>query len=94
LTVLSLYKYLKLAIIDFLYRHSGKGRAPSEAFSAIQVDSRSWFSGCRIRSGMTKISFDLMQKQTIALETKDSSSADHYLPNNNVGGRPPQNDKP
>jgi hypothetical protein len=41
-----------------------------------------------------KISFDLMQKkQSVALETKDSSSADHYLPNNKVGGWPPQNDK-
>jgi hypothetical protein len=27
------------------------------------------------------------------LETKDSSSADHYLPNNKVRGRPPQNDQ-
>ena len=27
------------------------------------------------------------------LETKDSSSADDYLPNNKVRGRPPQNDK-
>jgi hypothetical protein len=42
-----------------------------------------------------KIMFDLTQqkKQSVALETKDSSSADHYLPNNNVRGRPPQNDK-
>jgi hypothetical protein len=43
-----------------------------------------------------KINFDLTQqkKQTVALETKDSSSADHYLPNNKVRGWPPQNDKP
>jgi hypothetical protein len=27
-------------------------------------------------------------------ETKDSSSADHSLPNNNFRGWPPQNDKP
>ena len=42
-----------------------------------------------------KINWDLtQQKQTVALETKDSSSADHYLPNNKVGGGPPQNDQP
>jgi acyl carrier protein len=35
-------------------RHSGEGRARSEAFSAIQLDFRSWFSGCRIKSGMTE----------------------------------------
>jgi hypothetical protein len=29
----------------------------------------------------------------VPLETKDSSSADHYLPNNKVCGGPPQNDK-
>jgi hypothetical protein len=42
-----------------------------------------------------KISFDLTQqkKQNLLLETKDSSSADHLLPNNKVRGRPPQNDK-
>jgi hypothetical protein len=34
------------------------------------------------------------KKQAVALETKDSSSADHYLPNNKVRGWPPQNDKP
>jgi hypothetical protein len=26
-----------------MYRHSGEGRKRSEAFSAIQADSRSWF---------------------------------------------------
>jgi hypothetical protein len=43
-----------------------------------------------------KISFDLTQqkKQTVALETKDSSSADHNLPTYKVRGWPPQNDKP
>jgi hypothetical protein len=35
-----------------LYRHSGEGRARSEALSAIQVDSGSWFSICRFKSGM------------------------------------------
>jgi hypothetical protein len=39
--------------------------------------------------------FDLTQqkKQTVALETKDSLSADHYLSDNKVRGWPPQNDK-
>ena len=42
-----------------------------------------------------KINWDLTQQKTdVALETKDSSSANHYLPNNKVGGWPPQNDKP
>jgi hypothetical protein len=44
-------QYSKLII---LYRHSGEGRARSETFSTIQVESRSWFSGCRIKSGMTE----------------------------------------
>jgi hypothetical protein len=37
-----------------------------------------------------KISFDLtkQKKQNLPLETKDSSSADHCLPNNKVSGRP------
>jgi hypothetical protein len=37
---------------------SGEGRAKAghevKLFSAIQVDSRSWFFGCRIKSGMTE----------------------------------------
>jgi hypothetical protein len=39
-----------------------------------------------------KISFDLMHKKTgRALETKDSSPADYYLPNNKRRRWPPQN---
>jgi hypothetical protein len=34
------------------------------------------------------------KKQTVALETKDSSPADYYLPSYKVRGGPPQNDKP
>jgi hypothetical protein len=33
-------------------------------------------------------------RMTNLKETKDSSSADHYLPSNKVRGWPPQNDKP
>jgi hypothetical protein len=54
LTFLSSPKYPRSIIIDFLDRHSGKDRAQSEVFNASQVDSRSWFSGCRIKSGMTE----------------------------------------
>jgi hypothetical protein len=40
-----------------------------------------------------QLSLDATKKQTMALETKDSSSADHNLPNNKVRGWPHQNDK-
>jgi hypothetical protein len=37
-----------------LYRHSGEGRARSEALSAIQGIQEVGSSGCRIKSGMTE----------------------------------------
>jgi hypothetical protein len=39
-------------------------------------------------------SLSSVKKQPVPIETKDSSSADHYLPSNKVRGWPPQNDKP
>jgi hypothetical protein len=45
-------------------------------------------------SWKNQFGLETTKKQTVLLETKDSSSADHYLPNNKVGGWPPQNDKP
>jgi hypothetical protein len=57
-TALSSHICLKSIIIDFFCRHSGEGQAKAgqevKLFSAIQVDSRSWCSGCRIKSGMTE----------------------------------------
>ena len=37
--------------------------------------------------------FESAKTYTVLLETKDSSSAAHFLPNNKVCGWPPQNDK-
>jgi hypothetical protein len=47
-----------------------------------------------VQAGKEKSVLTCRKKKTVPLETKDSSSADHYLPNNKVRGRPPQNDKP
>jgi hypothetical protein len=97
--VLISHKYLRKLLSIFLYRHSGQG--PWHVILREQLaanQSRNPKAKATEESSVQagwKINFDLtQQKQSVALERKDSSSADHYLPNNKVRGWPPQNNKP